>query len=533
MNGIGGRWGMVTRRWWLIGLIVLVLTPIGMVTAQQTLLRQESPATGHAQVVTQGIDDLPDGQVVWRVVERTASPRTEAKSGRRVLGFVLATEEPVLLTNVTDDGLKDVARLAPGESFLVTAGTKQIRASFTDEAVKYLSFELVPADDAENTNGGKLLFKSAEFSAPDGERDIDLVRNLLADGEQATVPDTGESVAILATEGAVDILPSGGKGRTLEAGEGAIFAPGELEIEAVSTSGQAGGVRAQIASLTSSLQDDDEAVAAYVVAVIGPEIPPPPIEQAATSTPQPTAVPPTEVSLELPGSITVFVNDCPEGMTVETLEPDLCGPSAGDFDFALSGPNGDYGLGDAVKVEGGWLWPDLPMGQYALNETSLPDAYTTYFIPGSAAVGGSADEGYTVTIDESAPDIGLNVYHLQIAPQTGSTAVDLLLCPSGSVPSDFDPNSCKQATDGFAISLTSVDDGTVYDMESNGGSSNWTDLPLGSYSVVVDVLPRGWSQYLAPDGNVYPAGAGAIVQIGGDFEVSTYVALYAFSDAPD
>lgn len=524
------RWNHRGSRWWILELIALIALPAGLVTAQQGFLDRQSPATGHAQVVTQGIDDLPDGSVVWRVVERTASPRTEAKPGKRDLGFVLATEDPVLLTNVTEAGQVDVARLAPGESFLVIGGTRQIRASFDAKPVKYLSFELVAADGAGNTNGGTLLFTSAEFTAPEGNRDIDLVRNILAAGEQATVPDTGESIAILATEGAVDVLPSGGKGRTLEAGESAIFEPGEIEIEAVNPGANGSGVRAQLASLTNSLQGHDDGSAAYVIAVIGPEIPPPPIQQSATQTPP---IPPTAEPEETTGSITIYVYDCPEGMTIESLVPDYCVASQGGYEFALSGPAGEMGLDQAVDLGGAWLWQGLPLGDYAINESALPEAYQTYFIPGSAAIGGSADEGYTVALDESAPDIGLNVYHLQIAPTTGSIAVDLFLCPSGSAPGDFAPGDCSQATGGYAISLTSVATGDVYDMAKAGGTTTWSELPLGQYEVIVDELPRGWSRYLAPDGNTYNEGEGGIIEIGGNYEVSTYVALYAFANTID
>ncbi len=530
MNKIVSRWIDAHRRWWMLALIALIALPVGLVTAQQAFLDRNSPATGHAQVVTQGIDDLPDGEVVWRVVERTASPRTEAQPGRRVLGFVLATEDPVLLTNITEDGQVDVARLAPGESFLVTAGTRQIRASLTDQEVTYLTFELVAAEDADDTNGGKLLFVSDEFTAPDGKRDIDLVRNVLAAGEQASVPDTGESVAILATEGAIDILPSGGRGRTLEAGESAIFEPGELEIEAVGTTATAAGVRAQIATLTNSLQGDDDGNAAYIIAVIGPEIPPPPIQPLPTETA--TEVPPIEEPEAVTGSITLYVYDCPEGMTLETLVPEYCVVSRGGYDFVLGGPIGEVGLAQAIDLGGAWLWQELPLGAYYLYESILPDGYMTYFIPGSAAVGGSADEGYSVAIDESAPDIGLNVFHLQSAPKSGSITVELFLCPDNQIAGDYNPADCTMATGGYAVSLFSFETNNRYDMSAASGTT-WSDLPLGTYFVVVDFLPRGWTEYLAPDGRIYVEGEGGAVEIGGNYEPSTYVALYAFTSSTD
>src|SRR4051812_44437909 len=104
MNRNSGKsYSRVPRRW-LVVLLVIIGLPMGLTTARQVVNDQVSPATGHAQVTTQGISDLPTGDVVWRVVERTAKPRDEAQPGKRVLSFILATEEPVLLTNLTVSG---------------------------------------------------------------------------------------------------------------------------------------------------------------------------------------------------------------------------------------------------------------------------------------------------------------------------------------------------------------------------------------------------------------------------------------------
>jgi len=522
-----------SRKLWILLLIIVIATPISLVTAQQGLFDRQSPATGHAQVVTQGISELPEGEVVWRLVERSARPREFAKPGNRVLGFILATEDPVLLSNVNEKGeLEDVARLAPGESYLVKGGTRQVRASMGGNSVTYLAYELVLADDADDTNGGTVLFVSDPFVAPRGARDIDLVRNVLAKGESATLPNTGESVAILATEGAIDILPSGGRGRTIEAGEGAIFEPGELEIEAVTPTASSGGVRAQIAMFTSSLQNDDEVGAAYVVAVIGPEIPPAkPAEPTATATAIPNVSP--TISTPEAGSISVTVFDCPEGMTIENLVHDGCELSTSPFELLLrSQRTGDERrLGDAVDLGGTWVWQNLPLGDYGLHELVVPEPFNTYFIPGSAAVYGSADGGYLVTIDSNAPDIILTLYHLRPSIESGSVSVNLLLCPQGETPDDYTVENCGRATGGFEIRLVSVESGTGYtiaDGFSGGGSVSWSGLSIGAYYVIVDVLPGNWFQYIGPDGVLYTEGSGGIVEIGGSFSPDVFIDIPAF-----
>ncbi|MCC6791363.1 MAG: hypothetical protein IT336_06755 [Thermomicrobiales bacterium] len=521
----GGR-PPFSSRWWLAALVVMISLPLGITTARQAIFDRQSPATGHAQVVTQGISELPEGEVVWRVVERTARTREDARPGRRVLGFVLATDEPVLLTNVTEDGNKDVARLAPGEAFLVEQGTRQIRASMGDRPTAYLAVELVPAADADNAGDGQILFTSQPFTAPAGSRDIDLVRNVLQVGESALVPDTGESVAILATEGAIDILPSGGRGRTLEAGESAIFEPGELEIEAIGPSATtANGVRA----LTSSLQDGSIDSAAYVIAVIGPEIPPAPTVEAPTVTPQPTAEP-TQAAQT--GSITATVYNCPEGMTLENLFGEACELATNGYDFVLSGPGGDRSLADASDFDSAWLWSGLPLGEYYLAETVLPDGYVSYFIPGSAAVGGSPETGYSVTIDPSAPDIGLTVFNLRPEPEVGSTQVHLYLCPSGNVPNDYSQESCYLATSGYSIGLVRPSTGDQYggnQANDYGGIIEWQNLPLDAYDIYLYELPSGWASCLSLwDDQTYGTQQPIPVQIGGYAPPQILVPLYCF-----
>lgn len=527
-----GRGGIPTRRqrWSILVLVALIALPTGLVTARQLGIDRQSPATGHAQVVTQGIAELPDGNVVWRVVERTARPRSVAPANERVLGFILATEEPVLLTNVTANGEEDVARLAPGESYLVKAGTRQIRASLTDQPVTFVSIELVPEADARNTNGGKLLFVSTPFPAPQGERDIDLVRNILVAGENATLPGTGASVAILATEGAIDITPASGRGRTLDAGEGAIFDAGELEIAPATPSASGGSVRA-LAPLTSSLQQGGTPQAAYVVAVIGPEIPPKP---TATATDTPVIAPPTATATPLPlGSIKATVYNCPEGMTVENLVPENCQLAEPGYDLALAGPAGNLGLGDATDFDGAWLWENLPLGNYRFVEATLPEGYETYFVPGSAALGGSAAEGYSITIDQSAPDIALTVYNFRPEVLNGYLTLELFLCPQGTSPNDFSAADCPQAADGFEASLVGSTSGTVYGMADavqSGGSIVWPDLPPDSYYLTIDALPRPWNTILFPDGSVSNAGGGQWIPVGGGASPLVYVPVYAFQD---
>jgi hypothetical protein len=296
-------------RWALALLAVLLVgAPLGVNATLQLSPGADSPATGHAQVVTQGIVEISADQVVWRLVERTARPRWEAIPARRANGFILASEEPVLLSNFADTGLTDIARLAPGEAKMVTDVTRTVRASFTDRSTRYLALELVSADQADDVGSGDLLFTSVAFTPPSGKRDVDLVRDVLALGESTTIPDTGQENVVLATEGAIDVIPGDGQATRLEAGESATFV-GELEVQAV----QPGGAEVlPVAALTAYLAQDQSSRSSFVVAVIGEEILPP-----ATPTPTPTNTPPPTETFTLPLPPT----NAPEGQPTSTLAP--------------------------------------------------------------------------------------------------------------------------------------------------------------------------------------------------------------------
>jgi hypothetical protein len=324
---------------------LLVGAPLGVNAALQLSPGSDSPATGHAQVVTQGIVEVPANQVVWRLVERTARPRWEAIPARRENGFIFASEEPVLLSNYSDAdaSLTDIARLAPGEAMMVTDVTRTVRASFTDQSTKYFALELVSADEADDVGSGDLLFKSAAFTPPAGKRDVDLVRDVLALGESTTIPDSGQQNVVLATEGAIDVVPGDGRATRLEAGESATFT-GEFEVQAVQP-GSANVV--PVAALTAYIAQDQQSRASFVVAVIGDEIPPP---ATVTPSPTPTFTPtpiPTDTPIPPPTSTPVPATSTP--IIVPPSKPTFTPTLAPPTDTPIPDFDGD-GLNDLEEV---------------------------------------------------------------------------------------------------------------------------------------------------------------------------------------
>jgi hypothetical protein len=517
-SGFGqSRW---RSRFLLFGLLFLLLSPVAFVAARSFVtLTDPSPAVGRAQVVTQGISELPGTEYVMRVVRRTAPALGDAKVGRRVLGFALATDEPILITDVDGDGtFKDRARLAPGEAYMTLDGQRQIRASLSGKPTQYLSVEFVPPDRGSDIGTGELLFVSDTITTPPGQRDVDLVRNVLAQQDIAKVPDTGGQIMVLATDGAIDILPTRTRMRRLESGQSAVFNAEEIEIRPSETSAY-GVPTNQLGALTDMLQTDNP-VAGYVVVVIGPEVPktgeptPSPTQPAASA----TIAAPTITAVAERGSIGVTGRLCNPGVTVETISDESCPVIPSGYDLALTGATISRTLADASQVDSSWYWSDLPLGTYALTATGYPGRATDYFIPGSAAVGGSSASGYTVTLDQSSPNIVLPVYFLQGRAQPTSSAVTFTIqaCQQGLVncasPSQYnvDPQPYLVGPNGQTL--------TAADAQRSGDAYTWT-LPAGTWSF----YQQGWQSYYYVDGQTIDGGKPYVFTTDGSTAASHYV----------
>jgi hypothetical protein len=372
---------------------VLACGPMAQVAAQEGAGITYSPLGGTAQIVAQGVAPLPEGNVVWRTVRSRALPLASAPFEEQPLGFVLATDGPLLLTDA--DGRQ--VRLGTGEAALTAGGTVQQRASLSGQEVSYLSIELVPEGTPPPANA-IVLQPGAPFESPGGAHDLDLLADLLGPGESLTIPDSGGKNVILVAEGAATVGKPDGGSAVLLAGEAASFS-GDLVVTPA-PSGGAGGDRA-----------------GFVVAIIGPEVPAPALPTTASTTTAQTPEPPAaETPVTSPitetGSISVSVYDCPPGMTTATFNAAACAPTNQDFDITISGSalSAPLTVGDAIADGENLVWSDLPFGDYVIAEAVLPLGYTDY---GLAARGATGDStlGYRVTIDAENPAVTARIFN--------------------------------------------------------------------------------------------------------------------------
>ncbi|HEU5431987.1 MAG TPA: hypothetical protein VFU81_10000, partial [Thermomicrobiales bacterium] len=325
--------------------LALALAPALVLAAMQLAPDSPSPATGHAQVIAHGVSPMPQGDAAWRVVLDTAELPADAGVEARALGFALADRAAIVIDDAEGN---QQTRLAAGEAAFVADGARQLRASLGTIPASYYRLALVPAAQANDAGGDRLVFAGSPFAPPAGRAfDIDLVRDVLQPNEQGTLPATSGPALVLVTDGALDVSGGGQLPIRLAAGQAASLA-GQLTLTA--TGGRP---------------------ATYVAAAIGPEVPAPP-------------APPT-------GSITMHVLGCSQttldqaraaGFTGQTLA--ACAPLALDPPPALTLANGNALAPDkADPTTATYRWSSLLYSPFPVADLTPPTNYADYVLVAS------------------------------------------------------------------------------------------------------------------------------------------------------
>lgn len=509
----GGRWRMVR-----LALVVLALAAAPAAGAVRAVVRGQSasPAQGHAQVIAQGVDRLPEGEVIWRVAYHSARPQGEAPPAERDLGFVVADLGPVVVTD-EPDGPR--LYLAPGEAVLVHGGTEQRRASTGAQSTAYYALELVAEADAERVGSGIPVFAGPPFAAPDGARDLDLVRDVLAPEETTSIAGASAPMLLLATVGTIRVETDGGDSVPLKIGEAQVF-EGEVTITG-----------------------DGLAESSFVAAVVGGQVEAsePVASPAAAATP--VAVPDGSPTAEETGAIAFAVFACPPEASPEEFDPDDCELNAGAVALkitALGMGDQERGAEETTERDGRATWSDLPFGEYLLQADDFGDDFERFFVPGLETLEGAPedgvaddpDQGYRVPLTDQDPSYRLDVYAFGAADEdgeegtaatpraratataravatetstdatdTGSIGFRVLGCP-GVTLEIFNPAACAPIVGAYDVALSGGDLAaplTLADATADDdGVFVWDDLAFGDYTFVQPGLPAGFATFYVP-----------------------------------
>lgn len=448
----------------LLLVLAAALTSSHLASAQRA--ETTSPASGHGEVIAQGVATMPKVPVGWRVLQIDAKPIEDAPVAERSLGFVLAGEGDVLVT--AEAGEQTL--LAPGEALLTLQGAKEQRASTSNKPVSYYALELVVAPDLENQatiGSGELLFAGEAFTAPKGDRDLNLVRDVLDKGEATEIFGAQGPVLILVTSGEVEVSGDDDDA-TLQAGEAAVLS-GDLSFRATRNG------------------------STFVAATIGAQMPSAPRQATARPTAQPAAS----------GKFSVTTYACPAGTSIETLDTDACAVSDDSLiAWSLVGDDPDETIGEEdVETDGPTTtWTGLPAGTYFLHLSaeSFASGYSDYFIPSSDQVT-REDENTTKLYYDSAKSTGsVRAYVFGPGDTTSSGPVSISVeihnCPAGTPLENIQVEPCTEPLGQTGILLGGSGIGLPLSLVEASGDEpapTWTNLPFGDYCLMVSNMENG------------------------------------------
>ena len=220
--------------------VVLALASVAGVMAQALGPAGPSPATGAASVIAQGVYDVTDNDYVWQVSTYTAEAGAEPMTVAAPT-FVLPRATPLLVTD-QDSGIRQ--RVANGEAVYLSPG-QRVQLETFGPPDDFIFVELTP-DNAASTGADPLVGQA--FRPLAGSRDIDLVRDVLDEGEQSELPGGAGRTLVFGLSGQVSATTGDGAEMPIAAGDIAEF-EGPITFTGVT--------------------DGSEFVAAYIGSVIG------------------------------------------------------------------------------------------------------------------------------------------------------------------------------------------------------------------------------------------------------------------------
>lgn len=206
--------------------VALALAALATAVAQGFGPAGPSPATGHASVVAHGVITLEESTGRWHMTRHTAEADAEPLD-ITVPGFIVAESTPLLVTNLESGNRY---RIAGGEAIMFHEGT-QVHVETFGAPDTFLFMQATP-NRLEPLEGAiETIFTSAGFDMPAGDYDINLIRDVLAEGEVTWIPPGVIPTTVYVFQGEVTVAV-GANETTVASGEAAIF-EGRIDITAI------------------------------------------------------------------------------------------------------------------------------------------------------------------------------------------------------------------------------------------------------------------------------------------------------------
>jgi len=389
-----------------------------------------SPAQGHASVIAQGVSVMDNGDLGWRVT-RASSPQVNTELSQDAPGFLLADQGALLVEQID---ASSQSRLAPGEATFLPSGARHEEAALGEAPVSFYRIDLVAAGEVNDAGADELLFVGQPFASPGGSRDIDLVRDVIASGEQIelALEEQAAPVLLLVTTGTVELVPAGNDAATpvaLATGQGAALS-GDVVVSAA-----------------------DGVGATFVTAIVGSDV----------TAPIAPVVTPTATPLPEPASLLVQAYACPVAYEGTEYGIDCAEPLA-EIVFDLAAATAGTSFQGTTGGDGTVTFADLIPDTYSLSG-GVPGEFAAQVVACANAAGPLPTEAsqtlapgavLTLAAGETASCLWYVIPEDLRGENQGTVAVTLYLCP-GTPADPFADCSLGDATGvviGGPVSLT-------------------------------------------------------------------------------
>ncbi len=350
-----------------------------------------SPASGHAQVIAQGVGELPP-DTAWRVVFYSVPPGSPLDLPVDGAGFLLTDTGGVV---AAVDGQETL--LAPSEAAFVHRSDVSLSA-VGNRAAGVFTVDAIAASQAADAGAGIPVFASDAFAAPEGTRDLDLVRDRLEPGESTTIVGAQAPVLVLVTLGSVSAQGADGEVVDLQVGEAATL-NGDVVVTAAG-----------------------QAPATFVAAVIGREV----ANSAAMASPGASPV------SGAAGTLQLAVHACPPDLRPRDASPEACPINPEAALFELISQESGQAAGPSLEQDGLPTWSGLQAGDYFLRVADYGEGFERFAARGVKPAEGT--DGVIVPIAPDAVEQRLDVYVL-----AGNRAATAEGTPSGASGDDARP----------------------------------------------------------------------------------------------
>ena len=214
------------RQWWFLLLILTLGAPSRLAAQDATEIPQPS---NPPVIVAGGTSSLGSDERAWQVTRRATHVSPNATPEPEIpVGFVVADTEAV---NVSARPAGDDPEHVPArDASFIPAGFRQVRSGGPSPAPYYaISLVPVPADPTAGANDPNMLLLSDGFPVPSGESRLQVWAAALTPPATWTLPQSEATVALLVTDGAVEVQAVGAsEPLTLVAGEAGAVPAGSI-----------------------------------------------------------------------------------------------------------------------------------------------------------------------------------------------------------------------------------------------------------------------------------------------------------------